>query len=167
MRCPFCGSTSNRVLDSRPSDDESTIRRRRMCVTCERRFTTFERIEEQALLVVKRNGMREAFAPGKLISGLEKACKNRPISPERIVRLAAEVETELRAVGAREVPSAQVGIALLNALRDLDEVAYVRFASVYKGFQDPADFERELESLRTLRKSTPPKQTPDQAPVQG
>ena len=157
MRCPFCGSTRDRVVDSRPSEDETTIRRRRACAGCNRRFTTFERVEESPLVILKRDGSREPFDLTKLVSGLEKACKNRPVSTARIVRLATDIEEALRARGQREVESQEVGIELLNALRDLDAVAYMRFASVYKDFQDPADFQRELDALRPLRKSTPPK----------
>jgi transcriptional repressor NrdR len=164
VRCPFCGSTDDRVVDSRPSEDEASIRRRRACAGCGRRFTTFERVEESPLLILKRNGLREPFELPKLISGLEKACKNRPVSAEEILRLATDIEESLRARGQREVESQEVGIELLNALRDLDAVAYMRFASVYKDFQDPADFERELEYLRPLRKQTPPKVPGDSAP---
>ena len=159
MRCPFCGShdNRNRVIDSRSSEDGATIRRRRACAACGRRFTTFERVEEAPLLVLKRDGSKEQFNPGKLVAGLEKACKNRPISPSRIIAIASDIEEAVRARGHREVESQEVGIELLNALRDLDPVAYMRFASVYKDFQDPADFERELEDLGSLRKTTPPK----------
>ena len=154
MRCPFCGSDEDRVVDSRPSEDGGTIRRRRACAVCGRRFTTFERVEEAPLLVLKRDGSREQFELGKLVSGLEKACKNRPIPREEILRIASDIEA-VRARGQREVESQEVGIELLNALRELDQVAYMRFASVYKDFQDPADFERELEDLGSLRKTTP------------
>ena len=157
MRCPFCGSDEDRVVDSRPSEDGGTIRRRRACAVCGRRFTTFERVEETPLLVLKRDGSREQFEIGKLVSGLEKASKNRPISRDDILRIASDIEEAVRARGQREVESQEVGIELLNALRDLDPVAYMRFASVYKDFQDPTDFERELESLGSLRKTTPPK----------
>jgi len=153
------------VVDSRPSDDDTTIRRRRACAGCGRRFTTFERVEELPLVILKRNGSRERFELAKLVAGLEKACKNRPVSSARIGRLASDVEEALRARGRREVESEEVGIELLNALRDLDAVAYMRFASVYKDFQDPADFERELESLRPLRKATPPKARSGAAPA--
>src|ERR687888_1334393 len=157
-RCPFCGSVDDdRVVDSRPSDDGATIRRRRACAACGRRFTTFERVEELPLLVLKRDGSKEQFDLAKLVSGLEKACKNRPIPHPQIVRIASDIEETLRARGQREVESQEVGIELLNALRELDVVAYMRFASVYKDFQDPADFERELASLDSLEKTTPPK----------
>jgi len=157
VRCPFCGSTSDRVIDSRPSEDESTVRRRRACSTCGRRFTTFERVEEAPLAILKRGGAREPFSLPKLVAGLEKACKNRPVTAEQILRIASDIEETLRARGQREVESHEIGVLSLNALRDLDAVAYMRFASVYKDFQDPADFERELASLQPLRKTTPPK----------
>ncbi len=157
MRCPFCGTDDDRVIDSRPSEDGATIRRRRACAGCGRRFTTFERVEEAPLIVLKRDGSKEQFDVGKLVSGLEKACKNRPITTAQILRMTSDIEETLRARGQREVESQEVGIELLNALRELDAVAYMRFASVYKDFQDPADFQRELASLRSLRKTTPPK----------
>lgn len=158
MRCPFCGSDQDRVVDSRPSEDGGSIRRRRACAICGRRFTTFERVEEAPLLVLKRDGSKEQFELGKLVAGLQKACTNRPISENDILRIASDIEEAVRARGQREVESQEVGIELLNALRDLDPVAYMRFASVYKDFQDPADFEREVRDLRgALRKTTPPK----------
>jgi transcriptional repressor NrdR len=157
MRCPFCGSTVDRVVDSRPNEEETTIRRRRACGTCGRRFTTFERVEEVPLVVVKRDGMREPFELGKLVSGLDRSCKNRPVQSEQILQIATDIEETLRARGQREVESQEIGIEALNALRDLDAVAYVRYASVYKDFQDPSDFEAELAALAPLRKATPPK----------
>ena len=157
MRCPFCGSDEDRVVDSRPSEDGGSIRRRRSCAVCGRRFTTFERVEEAPLLVIKRDRSREQFELGKLISGLQKACKNRPISQEEILRIASDIEEAVRARGQREVESQEIGIEVLNALRDLDAVAYMRFASVYKDFQNSDDFERELDTLESLRKTTPPK----------
>jgi transcriptional repressor NrdR len=158
VRCPFCGSVDDdRVVDSRPSEDETTIRRRRACAACGRRFTTFERVEELPLLVMKRDGSKEHFDLPKLVSGLEKACKNRPISRTEILRIASDIEEAFRVRGQREVESQEIGIEVLNALRDLDVVAYMRFASVYKDFQNPADFERELDTLESLPKSTPPK----------
>jgi transcriptional repressor NrdR len=159
VRCPYCGSTEDKVVDSRPSEDETVIRRRRSCLGCGRRFNTFERVEEVPIVVVKRSGTREPFERAKLVAGLEKAYKNRPGAHEEIERIAAEVEDTLRARGLREVESQAIGVELLHALRDRDVVAYMRFASVYKNFQDPGDFERELESLRPLRKATPPKRT--------
>jgi transcriptional repressor NrdR len=158
VRCPFCGSVDDdRVVDSRESQDGKTIRRRRACAACGRRFTTFERVEEAPLLVLKRDGSREQFDLAKLVSGLEKASKNRPIERKDILRIASDIEESLRARGQREVESQEIGIEVLNALRDLDAVAYMRFASVYKDFQNSDDFERELDSLESLRKTTPPK----------
>jgi transcriptional repressor NrdR len=161
VRCPFCGTDEDRVVDSRPADDGAAIRRRRACAGCGRRFTTFERVDEVPLLILKRDGSKEQFDPAKVVSGLAKACKNRPITDAQILRITSDIEETLRARGQREVESQEVGIELLNALRDLDAVAYMRFASVYKDFQDPADFERELADLgTTLRKATPPKPRP-------
>jgi transcriptional repressor NrdR len=158
VRCPFCGSIDDdRVVDSRESQDGTTIRRRRACGACGRRFTTFERVEEAPLQVLKRDGSREQFDLAKLVSGLEKASKNRPISRDDILRIASDIEESLRTRGQREVESQEIGIEVLNNLRDLDAVAYMRFASVYKDFQDPGDFERELDTLESLRKTTPPK----------
>jgi len=165
VRCPICGSIENSVIDSRPSEDGTAIRRRRKCATCDHRFNTFERVEEVPLLVLKsRLGTKEPFDPNKLIAGMEKACKNRPISRQDIARIASDIEEALRARRQREVESQEIGIEVLNALRELDVVAYMRFASVYKAFQDPGDFERELDSLESLRKATPPKPHPAAAP---
>jgi transcriptional repressor NrdR len=164
VRCPFCGTDEDRVVDSRPADDGAAIRRRRACAGCGRRFTTFERVDEVPLLILKRDGSKEQFDPAKVVSGLAKACKNRPITDAQILRITSDIEETLRARGQREVESQEVGIELLNALRDLDAVAYMRFASVYKDFQDPADFERELADLGTiLRKAMPPKPRPHPA----
>ena len=155
MRCPFCGSDEDRVVDSRPSEDGGTIRRRRACAVCGRRFTTFERVEEAPLLVLKRDGSREQFELGKLVSGLEKACKNRRIDRSEILRIASDIEEAVRARGQREVESQEVGIELLNALRELDPVAYMRFASVYKDFDDARDFEREVGLLSSEDPESP------------
>ena len=153
MRCPTCAHLDDKVVDSRQSDDGSSIRRRRECLSCGRRFTTFERLEEVPLLVVKRSGDRVPFDRTKVVRGIAAATKGRPVSSEVIAQVAVDLEDELRLVGP-EVPSEQVGLAVLERLRDLDQVAYVRFASVYKGFDDPADFQREI---RLLTKSTAPK----------
>src|SRR6266511_2712479 len=134
----------------------TTIGRRRACGACGRRFTTFERVEEAPLLVLKRDASREQFDLAKLVSGLEKASKNRPIPRSDILRIAGDIEEALRARGQREVESQEIGIEVLNALRDLDAVAYMRFASVYKDFQDPGDFERELDTLESMRNPPPP-----------
>lgn len=140
-------------MDSRASDDGSAIRRRRECLGCGRRFTTFERVEEVPLVVLKRSGEREPFDREKIISGLRAATKNRPVSDDDLSVLAAAVEDDLR-LDAGDVASEQVGMAVLERLREVDQVAYMRFASVYKEFDDPADFARELH---LLTKSTAPK----------
>ncbi|MCU1351038.1 MAG: transcriptional regulator NrdR [Acidimicrobiales bacterium] len=153
MRCPVCASVEDKVVDSRSSDDGSAIRRRRECLTCGRRFTTFERLEEVPLVVVKRSGDREPFDREKIIAGVRAATKNRPVTEVQHDALAAAVEESLRLDGP-EVRSEQVGKAVLEQLRELDQVAYVRFVSVYKEFDDPADFEREVG---LLTKQTEPK----------
>lgn len=160
MRCPACGSFDDKVIDSRQSDDGLLIRRRRACLTCQRRFTTFERLEEVPLQVAKRSGDREPFDVGKIVAGLAMATKGRPVEAEALDAIASAVEESMRLEGA-EVTSDQVGRAVLEHLRDLDVVAAVRFASVYKEFDDLADFERELDELmgpsRRLTKATEPK----------
>ena len=136
----------NKVVDSRTADDGGAIRRRRECLECGRRFTTYERLEEVPLLVVKRTGQREQFERSKIVAGIRSAAKNRPVSPEQMESLGAEVEEGLRLEGP-EVTTEQIGRAVLDRLRDLDEVAYLRFVSVYKGFEDLTDFEREVVLL--------------------
>lgn len=153
MRCPACGNDDDKVVDSRAVDDGGAIRRRRECIVCGRRFTTFERFEEAALVVLKRSGEREPFDRAKVVGGIRAASKNRPIEPEHMESLALDIEETMRLDGA-EVTTQQVGLAVLERLRVLDDVAYVRFASVYKGFEDLGDFEREV----ALTKATEPKQ---------
>ncbi len=153
VRCPVCGVDDDRVVDSRPSPDGSAIRRRRACGRCGERFTTFERIELPELLVRKRSGDVLAFSRTKVLDGMSRAAKGR-VPAEELERASVEVEATLRAQGQREISSEQVGLQVLHQLRPLDPVAYVRFASVYKDFQGPEDFEKELSSLR---KDAPPK----------
>jgi len=155
VRCPVCSNDDDRVVDSRTSDDGTTIRRRRECLNCRRRYTTYERIEEVQLVVVKRSGDREPFDRVKIVVGLRAAAKSRPLSDDQLEGIAADVDDQLRLAGAGDVPSERVGLLVLDQLRDLDQVAYMRFASVYKGFDDAADFEREAG---LLTKSTAPKQ---------
>lgn len=155
MRCPYCRGLEDRVVDSRLAEEGASIRRRRECAGCGRRYTTFERIEAVPLVVVKRSGGRIPYDRHKIISGLTKACVNRPISAETVERVADEIEQAIRASGGSEVSTQEIGLAVLDRLRDLDEVAYVRFASVYKDFQELTDFEREVGQL--LQKKTPPK----------
>jgi transcriptional repressor NrdR len=156
VRCPACSSVDDKVVDSRTADDGGAIRRRRECLVCGRRFTTFERLEEAPFLVAKRSGDREPFDRQKVVAGLRAACKNRPIGDNEatLEALASEIEESLRLEGP-EVDSQRVGMAVLERLRDVDEVAYVRFASVYKGFEHPSDFEREIG---LLTKTSAPKQ---------
>lgn len=157
MRCPYCKSTEDKVVDSRLAEEGAAIRRRRECASCGRRYTTFERAEAAGLRVRKRSGEREPYDRTKVMVGIGKACKNRPVSEEDIERIADEIEERLRASGVDEVTTAEVGVAILDRLREVDEVAYVRFASVYKDFQELTDFEREVGLL--LQKKTPPKST--------
>jgi transcriptional repressor NrdR len=147
MRCPGCGSFDDKVVDSRTTDAGTAIRRRRECLTCQRRFTTFERLEELPLLVVKRSGGRVPFDRSKVVGGVLAATKGRPVTDEQVDELATAVEDQIRH-GGPEVPSTEIGLAVLERLRALDGVAYVRFASVYKGFDDPADFTREIGLLK-------------------
>ena len=160
MRCPSCTSLDDKVVDSRLADDGVAIRRRRECLGCGRRFTTFERVEEIGLVVVKRSGVREPFRRAKIVAGVRSAAKNRPVSPEQLEGLAADVEEALRLEGS-EASSARVGAVVLDRLRALDEVAYVRFASVYKGFDAPGDFEREVLALSQPEPPPPPPQPGD------
>lgn len=152
MRCPWCGHPHDKVVDSRSAERGSAIRRRRQCLRCGRRFTTFERIETAGLTVVKRDGSKEPFDSGKVIAGIGKAIKNRPVSPEEVLRVAGNVEEKLRRKGS-VVTTQEVGLEVLGALRKLDDVAYLRFASVYKDFQELTDFERELGLLLQKRES--------------
>src|SRR3954454_8241198 len=154
VRCPVCSNDDDRVVDSRTSDDGTTIRRRRECLNCRRRYTTYERIEEIPLVVVKRSGEREPFDRAKIVVGLRAAAKSRPLSDDQLEAIAADVDDQLRLAGAGDVTSERVGLLVLDHLRDLDHVAYMRFASVYKGFDDAADFEREIT---LLTKPTAPK----------
>lgn len=155
MRCPFCKSIEDRVVDSRLAEEGGAIRRRRECASCGRRYTTFERAETVGLKVGKRSGEREPFDRSKVVAGMVKACKNRPVAHLDIERVADEIEEALRASGGDEVSSAEVGLAILDRLREIDDVAAVRFASVYKDFQELTDFEKEVGLM--LQKSTPPK----------
>ena len=146
MRCPYCRHSDSRVVDSREADDGQLIRRRRACPQCGRRFTT---VEEAVLAVVKRSGVTEPFSRSKIIGGVRKACQGRPVNEDAIALLAQRVEETIRAKGAAEIPSHEVGLAILGPLRELDEVAYLRFASVYRSFESLRDFEREIEALRS------------------
>jgi transcriptional repressor NrdR len=155
VRCPACGNLDDKVIDSRQADDGRSIRRRRQCLGCSGRFTTFERVEAAALVVIKRSGLREPFDPAKIVAGLRSAAKARPVDETEIDALVVGVEEEIRLESGTEVTSERLGRTVLERLYELDAVAAVRFASVYKGFDDPADFERELT---LLTKRTEPKQ---------
>jgi transcriptional repressor NrdR len=152
MRCPWCGHPDDKVVDSRSSEAGSAIRRRRECLRCGRRFTTFERPEEIALTVVKRGGSKEPFDRAKVASGVMKAIKNRPVDEAQVDRLVDRVEEKLRRKGPL-LTTQEVGLEVLNLLRRLDDVAYLRFASVYKDFQELTDFERELGLLLQKREA--------------
>src|SRR5882672_3625168 len=147
MRCPKCGGQEDRVVDSRASREGSTIRRRRECAKCNHRYTTYEEIEHEGLMIVKRDGRREEFSKEKLLSGIRKACQKRPISPKVIEDLTEMIVDEITDKYDREVPAAVVGERVMLGLRDLDEVAYVRFASVYRRFQEATDFVQAVKKL--------------------
>jgi transcriptional repressor NrdR len=152
MHCPFCRHTDTRVIDSRVADDGAVIRRRRQCNSCEKRFST---VEQMQLVVVKRSGVTEPFERGKAINGVRKACKGRPVDDDALARLGQQVEDTLRGHGWAEVPAHEVGMAILGPLRELDEVAYLRFASVYRAFESAEDFETEIALLRVERNVVP------------
>jgi transcriptional repressor NrdR len=155
MRCPFCRHRGNRVVDSRLSNDAMMIRRRRACSACKRRFTTYERVGDNAPMVVKKDGRREPFDRAKIIAGLKRACEKRPVSMETIDQITNRIETAMAEQSDREVASNAVGEAVMNELHKIDQVAYVRFASVYRSFKDIDEFMHELEDLINQRKQTP------------
>jgi transcriptional repressor NrdR len=147
MKCPFCAEIDNKVIDSRLSKDASVIRRRRECLACSRRFTTYEHIEEIPIMIVKKDGRREIFSRGKVRTGMKKACEKRDISMNDIEEFIDELERDLRETGEKEIPAAILGEKIMLKLHELDDVAYVRFASVYREFKDVNDFVSELKSL--------------------
>jgi transcriptional repressor NrdR len=147
--CPFCRHPDSRVIDSRVAEDGTAIRRRRSCPECGRRFTTQESV---ILMVAKRSGVTEPFTRDKIVRGVKRACQGRPVDEDQLAMLAQRVEETIRARGLAEVPSHEVGLAILGPLRDLDEVAYLRFASVYRGFESLDDFEKEITALRDRRR---------------
>lgn len=149
MRCPFCGDNQDKVIDSRATKEGDVIRRRRECEACGQRFTTYERVEEVMPLIVKKDGSREPYDRQKIVAGLLKACEKRPISVEKIEEVANRIASEIQELGVKEVDSHFVGEAVMRALRDLDDVAYVRFASVYREFRDLDEF---MSTLRDLLK---------------
>ena len=151
MRCPHCGARETRVVDSRDLDDAATIRRRRECAACSTRFTTYERIEAPRLIVLKRDGTRQEFDREKLVSGLRKALTRRPVAADAAELAADRIEAELRASGQAEIPSSTIGVAAMDALRSLDQIAYIRYASVYQSFEDLEDLKREVDRLYDAR----------------
>lgn len=153
VRCPYCRGDDDKVVDSRPAEDGAAVRRRRECLLCGRRFTSYERVEELPLVVLKRSGLKEPFDRAKVESGIERAVAGSAVPSDAVAALAGEIEEEVRA-GGREVTSERIGLAVLERLRVLDPVSYLRFASVYKGFEALSDFEREVGELQ---KTTAPK----------
>jgi transcriptional repressor NrdR len=147
MKCPFCAYIDTKVIDSRLGKEGNNIRRRRECVECERRFTTYERVEEMQPLVVKKDGRRQPFERLKILAGIQRACEKRPVSSEAIEKVIDHLEMSLLESGEREIESSRIGEAVMAALRDLDEVAYVRFASVYRQFKDINEFMSELKEI--------------------
>ncbi|MGV9713414.1 transcriptional regulator NrdR [Gordonia sp. NPDC003424] len=145
MRCPFCKNEDTKVIDSRVADEGQAIRRRRACARCGRRFST---VESAVLAVVKRNGVTEPFSREKVMRGVRRACQGRHVDEDALAKLAQQVEDAVRSSGSAEIPSNEVGLAILGPLRDLDEVAYLRFASVYRSFESLEDFQREIDDLR-------------------
>ena len=151
MKCPYCTEINNKVIDSRLSKDSRTIRRRRECIECGRRFTTYEKLEELLPMVVKKDGRREPFNREKIISGIRKACQKRPVSMTNIEEFADALELYFQELGKKEVDSSEVGERVINKLKEWDEVAYVRFASVYRQFRDISEFMAELEAILKSR----------------
>jgi len=153
MKCPFCSEIENKVIDSRLSKDASVIRRRRECIVCHRRFTTYEHIEEIPIMIIKKDGRRETFNRDKIRSGIQRACEKRNISMNLIEEFIDDLERDLRETGEKEIPSHTLGEKIMNRLHELDDVAYVRFASVYREFKDVNDFVHELKSLLSKDKA--------------
>ena len=147
MKCPFCAYLESKVIDSRPAEEGATIRRRRECLACQKRFTTYEIIERLPLVVIKRDGSRQTFDKVKLINGMVRACEKRPVALSQLEAIADEIEQELQSHLEREISTVEIGEMVMNRLKDIDEVAYVRFASVYRSFKDINTFMEELTKL--------------------
>lgn len=154
MKCPFCGSDNNHVIDSRPAEDDNSIRRRRICDDCKKRFTTYEKIETIPLIVIKKDNTREQFDRSKIESGVLRACHKRPVSAAQITKLVDDVETEVFNKEAKEIPSSEIGELVMDKLKDVDAVAYVRFASVYREFKDVNTFMNELKNMLSQDENT-------------
>lgn len=148
MKCPYCHSNNTRVLDSRATEDDTAIRRRRLCEDCDKRFSTYERYEDNTIMVVKKDETRESFNPSKIISGVVKSCQKRPVSMDQIEEVAKNVEVKINHTGKKEVTSTYIGELVMDELKDLDPVAYVRFASVYREFKDVDSFYEEILNLK-------------------
>ena len=159
MRCPYCTSIDNKVVDSRLGKEGETIRRRRECLKCEGRFTTYERVEEVLPSVIKKDGRREPYDRMKILSGLTKACEKRPISVEVLEKCVDNIEKSMQDKGFKEIPSKAIGEEVMNQLHNLDEVAYVRFASVYRSFKDINEFMSELKDILSEKEAQPPQKT--------
>ena len=153
MKCQFCSCVDSKVIDSRPTDDGNSIRRRRECINCGRRFTTYEKIEEMILMVIKKDGSRQAFDRNKLLNGIIRACEKRPVSYAEMEKIVDDIERGLNNTMEKEVDSKLIGELVMEKLKDLDEVAYVRFASVYRQFTDVNTFVKEVESLLNTKKN--------------
>ncbi len=151
MKCPKCGYTESKVVDSRPAEEGTSIRRRRECLSCQNRFTTYETVETLPLLVIKKDKTRQAFDKNKLLNGIIEACHKRPIPLEQMENIVSEVELELQNSLTHEVPSSKIGVLVMEKLKKLDDVAYVRFASVYREFKDLDTFMKELEKLKSQK----------------
>ena len=151
MKCPKCGYTESKVVDSRPTEEGSIIRRRRECLSCQNRFTTYEAVETLPLLVIQKDKTREAFDKNKLLGGIIKACNKRPVTMSQMEKAANEIEFELQNTLSNEIPSSKIGVLVMDKLKNLDEVAYIRFASVYREFKDLETFLEELENIKSQR----------------
>lgn len=147
MKCPFCGSDNTRVIDSRPADDNTSIRRRRLCDDCTKRFTTYEKVETIPLIIIKKDDTREQYDRTKIEAGILRACHKRPVSADQITRIADEVETAIFGMEEKEIDSSIIGELVMDKIKDVDAVAYVRFASVYRQFKDVNTFMAELQSM--------------------
>ncbi len=147
MKCPFCSSDDTKVIDSRPADDNTSIRRRRQCEACGKRFTTYEKLETMPLMVIKKDNSRESYDRSKIESGIVRSCHKRPVSTDRIAEMIDEIENEIFTLGEKEIPTSVIGEKVMNKLKDVDEVAYVRFASVYREFKDVNTFIDEIKKL--------------------
>jgi transcriptional repressor NrdR len=155
MRCPYCGNIDTQVKDSRPTEDSAAIRRRRVCPACGGRFTTFERVQLRELMVLKRNNRRVPFDRDKLVRSVEVSLRKRPVEPERVERMVSGIVRRLESQGDAEIPSQMIGELVMEGLKQLDDVAYVRFASVYRNFRDPKDFENVLDELADSERPKP------------